>query len=177
MTRVVNNILDMTRLESGPVQLDMQWYLLEETVGAVLGRLKGQLGKRSVDIDIPQDLPMLHVDGALFEKVLINLLENASKYTPGDAHISVCASLQHGEVLVQVIDDGPGIPAPEREKVFDRFHRADPSRARSAGGTGLGLAIVRAIVEAQGGHVWATDAPLGGARVVIELPGYRRLRL
>jgi len=68
MTRVVNNILDMTRLESGPVQLDMQWYPLEEIVGAVLGPLKGQLGKRSVDIDIPQDLPMLHVDGALFEK-------------------------------------------------------------------------------------------------------------
>ena len=73
-----------------------------------------------------------------------------------------------------VDDDGPGIPASERERVFDRFHRADPARTRRAGGTGLGLAIVRAIVDAHGGRVWATESPLGGARVVIELPGYRR---
>ena len=76
-------------------------------------------------------------------------------------------------MAIWVDDDGPGIPASERDRVFDRFHRADPSRARSAGGTGLGLAIVRAIVDAHGGRAWAESSPLGGARVLIELPGYR----
>jgi two-component system sensor histidine kinase KdpD len=168
MTRVVNNILDMTRLESGPVQLDMQWYPLEEIVGAVLGPLKGQLGKRSVDIDIPQDLPMLHVDGALFEKVLINLLENASKYTPGDAHISVCASLQHGEVLVQVIDDGPGIPEGSERQLFEKFYRGQSEGAIS--GTGLGLSICRAIIEAHGGRIWVESPRTGGVIFSIVLP-------
>jgi len=82
-----------------------------------------------------------------------------------------------GRVQIWVDDDGPGIAAAERDRVFNRFHRADAARARTAGGTGLGLSIVRAIVDAPGGRVWAADSPLGGARVVIELPGYRAARL
>jgi len=121
---------------------------------------------------------ILNADRDRLAQALRNLLRNAVEHTQAGGAIQLGASeLPDARLQIWVDDDGPGIAPAERERVFDRFHRADPSRARSAGGTGLGLAIVRAIVEAQGGHVWATDAPLGGARVVIELPGYRRLRL
>jgi two-component system sensor histidine kinase KdpD len=168
MTRVVNNILDMTRLESGPVQLDLQWYSLEEILGAVLGRLKAQLGQRTVEVDIPQDLPMLHVDGVLFEKVLINLLENAAKYTPACTHISVCASLQGGNIQLRVMDDGPGIPRGSEQQLFEKFYRGQTEGAIS--GTGLGLSLCRAIVEAHGGRIGAQNRPEGGAAFVLELP-------
>jgi two-component system, OmpR family, sensor histidine kinase KdpD len=117
MTRVVNNILDMTRLEAGPVQLDLQWYPLEEILGAALGLLKDQLAKRTVDLDIPGDLPMLHVDGVLFEKVLINLLENAAKYTPPGTHIRVSAMYSEGGIRISVQDDGPGIYVVRRASI------------------------------------------------------------
>jgi two-component system OmpR family sensor kinase len=121
---------------------------------------------------------ILNADRDRLAQALRNLLRNAVEHTqPGGALELGACEIPDARVQIWVDDDGPGIPAAERDKVFDRFHRADSSRARSAGGTGLGLAIVRAIVDAQGGRVWATDSPLGGARVVIELPGYRRLRL
>jgi len=109
---------------------------------------------------------------------LRNLLRNAVEHTRVGGTIELGArGSADGRVQIWVDDDGPGIAAEERDRVFDRFHRADAARARSSGGTGLGLAIVRAIVDAQGGRVWATDSPLGGARVVIDLPGYRRTRM
>jgi signal transduction histidine kinase len=111
-------------------------------------------------------------------QALRNLLRNAVEHTQVGGTIELGARESvDGRVQIWVDDNGPGIAPEERDRVFDRFHRADAARARSSGGTGLGLAIVRAIVDAQGGRVWATDSPLGGARVVIELPGYRRTRL
>ena len=168
MTRVVNNILDMTRLESGPVQLDLQWYPLEEILGAVLGRLKDQLGQRPVSIDIPRDLPMLRVDGVLFEKLLINLLENAAKYTPPGTQIGVSAAPEGGNILIRVIDDGPGIPKGSEKQLFDKFYRGQAEGAIS--GTGLGLSICRAIVEAHGGRIWAEARREGGAIFAFALP-------
>jgi two-component system OmpR family sensor kinase len=119
---------------------------------------------------------ILNADRDRLAQALRNLLRNAVEHTQPGGVIELGAREAANErVQIWVDDDGPGIPAAERELVFERFHRADPARARRAGGTGLGLAIVRAIVDAQGGRVWAAKAPLGGARVVIELPGYRRL--
>ncbi|MGA2756948.1 MAG: ATP-binding protein [Solirubrobacteraceae bacterium] len=121
---------------------------------------------------------ILNADRDRLAQALRNLLRNAVEHTRSGGAIELGArEAQDGRVQIWVDDDGPGIPAAERERIFDRFHRGDPSRARTVGGTGLGLAIVRAIVAAQGGTVWATAAPLGGARVVVELPGYRRLPL
>jgi two-component system sensor histidine kinase KdpD len=168
MTHIVNNILDMTRLESGAVQLDRQWYPLEEIVGAVFDRLKGQLGQRVVSIEIPHDLPMLHVDGVLFEKVLINLLENAAKYTAIDAHINVSASVQGSEIQVKVMDDGPGVPKGLEHLIFEKFYRAQAEGAVS--GTGLGLAICKAVIEAHGGRIWTESRPEGGAVFSMTLP-------
>ena len=168
MTHMVNNILDMTRLQSGPVQLDLQSYDLEEIVGAVLERLKDQFAQHAVSIDIPQELPMLHVDGVLFEKVLINLLENAAKYTPPQSHIAVVAALGERHIEIQVADDGPGIPQGSEHMVFAKFYRAHAMG--EVKGTGLGLAICSAIIEAHGGRIWVENRPEGGAIFSLRLP-------
>ena len=120
----------------------------------------------------------VNADRDRLAQALRNLLRNAVEHTRVGGTIELGAGESaDGRVRIWVDDDGPGIAAEERDRVFDRFHRADAARARTSGGTGLGLAIVRAIVDAQGGRVWATDSPLGGARVVIDLPDYRRTRL
>ena len=122
----------------------------------------------------------VHADGILnadrdrVTQALRNLLRNATEHTQRGGRIELGAGpAGAGRVRIWVDDDGPGIAPAERERVFDRFHRADPARARTAGGTGLGLAIVQTIVSAHGGRAWAAESPLGGARVVIELPGFR----
>jgi signal transduction histidine kinase len=121
---------------------------------------------------------ILNADRDRLAQALRNLLRNAVEHTAAGGRIELGArEAGEGRVQLWVDDDGPGIAAADRDRVFDRFHRADPARARSAGGTGLGLAIVRAIVDAQGGRAWIESAPLGGARVLIELPGYRRRQL
>jgi two-component system OmpR family sensor kinase len=117
---------------------------------------------------------ILNADRDRLAQALRNLIRNAVEHTAAGGHIELGArEAGGGRVQLWVDDDGPGIAEAERDRIFDRFHRADPSRARAAGGTGLGLAIVRAIVDAQGGRAWAQQSPLGGARVSIELPGYR----
>lgn len=168
MTHIVNNILDMTKLESGAVQLDRQWYPLDEIVGAALNRLKGQLGQRTVSIDIPNDLPMLYVDGVLFEKVLINLLENTAKYTAMDAHINLSARVRGSEIQVKFADDGPGIPKGLEQTIFEKFYRVQAEGP--VPGTGLGLAICKVIIEAHGGRIWTESRPEGGAVFLITLP-------
>jgi signal transduction histidine kinase len=121
---------------------------------------------------------ILNADRDRLAQALRNLLRNAVEHTQPGGTIELGArECPDRRVQIWVDDDGPGIAAAERDRVFNRFHRADAARARTAGGTGLGLAIVRAIVDAHGGRVWAADSPLGGARVVIELPGYRAARL
>jgi signal transduction histidine kinase len=149
---------------------------LEPFLAELIASLQPTTDRRlSTETEVPG---ILNADRDRLAQALRNLLRNAVEHTqPGGAIELGAREAADGRVQIWVDDDGPGIAPAERERVFDRFHRADPSRARSAGGTGLGLAIVRAIVDAQGGRVWATHAPLGGARVVVELPGYRRLRL
>jgi signal transduction histidine kinase len=131
------------------------------------------------ELSLRADVPgVLNADRDRLAQALRNLLRNACEHTGAGGRVELGASAAgEGRVLLWVDDDGPGVVASERDRVFDRFYRSDRSRARSAGGTGLGLAIVRAIVDAQGGRVWATEAPLGGARVAIELPGYRDTRI
>jgi two-component system, OmpR family, sensor histidine kinase KdpD len=168
MTHMVNNILDMTRLEAGLVQLDLQSYDLEEIVGAVLERLKDQFGQRTVNINIPRDLPLLYVDGVLFEKLLINLLENAAKYTPPHTHIEIVASRQDRQIEIQVMDNGPGIPKGSEQQIFAKFYRGHAEGAVK--GTGLGLTICSAIIEAHGGRIWVENRPEGGANFLLVLP-------
>jgi two-component system sensor histidine kinase KdpD len=149
MNSQVNNLLDMARLQSGQVQLNLQWQPLEEVVGSALAALQGTLDPRRVHVNLPDDLPLLHLDAVLFERVLVNLLENAAKYTPSGSAITLGAEATTREVSLWVDDEGPGLPEGAQERIFEKFERG--SRESSLPGVGLGLAICRAIVQAHGG--------------------------
>jgi two-component system, OmpR family, sensor histidine kinase KdpD len=161
MTALANNILDMARLEAGAVSLHRDWYPLEEIVGSVLTRLRAALGSRPLEVHLPTDMPLLKLDAVMIGQVLVNLIENALKYTPAGSPLEIGAEVSDGEVTVAVADRGPGIPAGQEERLFDKFYRAAPEGAQS--GVGLGLTICRAVVEAHGGRIWAENRPGGGA--------------
>jgi two-component system sensor histidine kinase KdpD len=161
MTALANNILDMARLEAGAVSLHRDWYPLEEIVGSVLTRLRAALAGRPLEVNLPRDLPLLKVDAVMIGQVLVNLIENALKYTPAGSPLEIGAEISEGEVTVAVADRGPGIPPGQEERLFDKFYRAVPEGAQS--GVGLGLTICRAVVEAHGGRIWAESRPGGGA--------------
>jgi two-component system sensor histidine kinase KdpD len=168
MSSQVNNLLDMARLQSGQVQLNMQWLPLEEAVGSALRAMEGTLDAQRVHVSLPPDLPLLHVDAALFERVLCNVLENASKYTPAGSPIEVGAAVAGDRVRILVDDQGPGLPRNREETIFQMFERGRKESATP--GVGLGLAICRAIVEAHGGSIAGETRAGGGARFTIELP-------
>ncbi|MEC5397738.1 two-component system sensor histidine kinase KdpD [Uliginosibacterium sp. H1] len=174
---LVNNLLDMARLQSGKVALRREWQSLEESVGAALKSRAGALAGHAIRVALPDDLPLVEFDAVLMERVLANLLENAAKYTPVGSRIEIGAQALPERLRVWVQDDGPGLPAGRAERLFDKFTRGQEESAIP--GVGLGLAIVRAIVEAHGGRVWAENVGTGsdseggathGARFVFELP-------
>jgi two-component system sensor histidine kinase KdpD len=168
MATLANNILDMARLDAGAVQLKLDWYPLEEIVGGVLTRLHSRLEGRPVRIALPKDAPLVKLDAVLIEQVLVNLLENALKYTPAGTAIDISAEFAPGAVTVSVADSGAGIPPGLEERLFDKFYRASPEGAQS--GVGLGLTICRAIVEAHGGRIRAENRAAGGAVFRFTLP-------
>jgi two-component system sensor histidine kinase KdpD len=168
MTRLVNNILDMARLEGGAVRLDRQWYPLEEIVGGVLARLKPRLAGHQVQVELPADLPWVLADAVLIEQVLENLIENAVKYTAPGTSIVLSAAARETELEVAVADHGPGLPPGDEKRVFEKFYRVRAEGSQS--GVGLGLTICRAIVEAHGGRIWAETRPRGGAVFRFALP-------
>jgi two-component system sensor histidine kinase KdpD len=167
LDRQVGNLLDMTRLESGALRIKKEWQSLQEVVGAAFNRLESQLGGRSVRIDVPADL-VAAFDGVLFEQVVVNLLENASKYTPEGAPVEVIASASGDEVSLAVADHGLGIPIDSREHIFEKFQRGP--RAEARGGVGLGLAICRAVLTAHGGRIWVEEHLGGGAAFKLVFP-------
>jgi two-component system sensor histidine kinase KdpD len=158
LNRLVQNLLEMTRLESGALQLHTEWHPVEEVVGAALGRFGKALARRAVTTRVPPDLPLVPMDDVLIEQVLINLLDNVLKYTPAESPIEVSA----------VADRGPGLPPGEERRIFEKFHRAEA--APTVRGAGLGLAICRGIVQAHGGRIWAENRPGGGVSVRFTLP-------
>jgi two-component system sensor histidine kinase KdpD len=166
LNRLVTNLLDMTRLESGSLQLNRDWHSVEELVGSALARLEPGLKGRTVRTRVPQDLPLVPVDGILVEQALVNLLENAAKYTGPPGVIEVTARAEDGSVVVEVADEGPGLPPGTEERVFEKFYRAE-SQGR---GFGLGLPICRAIATAHGGHVRAERREPRGTRFLLTLP-------
>jgi len=168
LNRLVRNLLDMTRLESGAVKVAKEWQEVEGIVGAVLSRLDDQLRGRRVDVRFPPDLPLVPIDGVLVEQVFINLLENAAKYSPEGSPIEISAHRDEGNVVVEIADRGPGIPEKLVDKIFEKFYRLP--REHGGGGAGLGLAICRGIIEAHGGRVWAGNRDGGGAVFRFTLP-------
>jgi two-component system, OmpR family, sensor histidine kinase KdpD len=166
LNRLIRNLLDMTRLDSGTVKVKKEWSPLEEVVGSALNRLDARLLGRKVHVALPPGLSLVPFDAVLIEQALINLLENAAKYSQGPIEIN--AVLGSEEVVVEVADRGPGIPPGEEARVFEKFHRA--IREGGPSGVGLGLAICRAIVAAHGGRIWAQNRDGGGASFRFSLP-------
>jgi two-component system sensor histidine kinase KdpD len=170
MTRLVENLLDMTRLESGTVGLNRQWHVLEELIGSVRRQLERDLAQHPVSVEIPADFPLLLVDGLLLEQVFVNLLENAAMYTPPGARIEISAQVLDQQAIIRVRDTGPGLQPGTERKVFEKFFRGAAGRPDGRRGVGLGLAICRAIIGAHAGTITAANHPGGGAEFTISLP-------
>jgi len=168
MLRLIENLLDMARLQTHGVNLDRQWQSLEEIVGSALRAMHEQLRGHPVQTDIPADLPLIEVDAIMIERVLVNLLENATKHTPADTPIEIAARQEGHQVIIEVNDAGPGLPAVAPEKLFEPFERG--SAESSVSGVGLGLALARRIVEAHGGSISAGPRSPRGAAFSIRLP-------
>jgi two-component system, OmpR family, sensor histidine kinase KdpD len=168
MSALVNNLLDMARLQAGNVKLNLQWQPLEEVVGSAQQSREQQLQEHHVHATLPADFPLLEFDAVLIERVLCNLLENAAKYTPPGSEIRIDAAVRNGEAQISVTDNGPGLPHGSEETIFEKFTRGEKESAKP--GVGLGLAICRAIVEAHKGRIWAENVPTGGARFIFTLP-------
>ena len=172
MNAQVNNLLDMARLEVAEVQLNRAWLPLEEVVGSAIATCSGSLAGRAVATHLAGDLPLLHLDAALMERVFVNLLENAVKYTPEGSPLEVRAALDGAEVVITLDDHGPGLPPGREEAVFEKFERG--TRESATPGVGLGLGICRAIVQAHGGRIVGANRVAGdrvqGARFTIRLP-------
>ena len=167
LNRLVRNLLDMTRLEAGAVRVNKEWQPLEEVVGAALNRLEELLAGRPLLTDLPPDLPLVPLDAVLIQQLLVNLLENALKYTPPESPIEIRVRALPGNVEIVVADRGPGIPAGAEQRVFDKFYRVSGAQG---GGVGLGLAICKGIVMAHGGRIFAANRSGGGAEFHVFLP-------
>jgi two-component system sensor histidine kinase KdpD len=163
LNRLVRNLLDMTKITSGAIRVKKDWQPLEEVVGSALTRMEDQLEGWNVSVRLPPDLPLVPIDAVLVEQLLINLLENATKYTHKGTSIDIEAhtDAERDSVTVDVVDHGPGIPADLLDKIFEKFYRLP--REHEGGGAGLGLAICRGIIEAHGGRIWAENRAGGGA--------------
>jgi len=172
LNRFIGNLLDMTRLETGPLRLNTGPVELSDVIGSALRRARKILADHRTQVALQPDLPMLDVDEVLFEQVLFNLLDNAGKYAPAGSLVTVRAWRDNGRIGVQVLDEGPGIPQTDLERIFDKFYRGGSADRRRAG-TGLGLAICRGFVEAMNGTIVASNrTDRSGAAFTIKVPTF-----
>ncbi|HYO24248.1 MAG TPA: DUF4118 domain-containing protein, partial [Lacipirellulaceae bacterium] len=169
LSRLVDNLLQMTRLSSGKVVINRQWHPMDEVIGSTLSRMERQLGDRTIETQIEPDAVMIHVDALLIEQLLVNLVDNAAKYSPPDAPIEVAARRASDRIELDVADRGRGFAPGDERRVFDLFYRGSSVKS-DRWGTGIGLAICRAIAEAHGGRIEARNRPGGGALVRLSLP-------
>ncbi|MFT3850327.1 MAG: DUF4118 domain-containing protein [Propionivibrio sp.] len=168
MNTLVGNLLDMARLESGAVRINRQWQPLEEAIGSALATCAALLDGRPIRTDLAADLPLLHFDANLIERVLVNVLENVGKYTPAGTPIEIRAHAETDDVVLRIDDHGPGLPPGREEAIFEKFERG--RRESATPGVGLGLAICRAIMQAHGGTIHGETRVEGGASFIITLP-------
>jgi two-component system sensor histidine kinase KdpD len=166
LNRLVQNLLDITRLEAGALRVRKQWLPFEEVIGTALSRLESVLGDRPVVTTLPSEITLVPIDSVLIEQVLVNLLDNAAKYTPPATEIRITARVDANFLEVEVADGGPGVPSGQEALVFDKFFRGRSNK----GGSGLGLTICRGIVGAHGGRIWVAPSKGGGASFRFTLP-------
>ena len=171
MTRLIANLLDMVRVETGALMVRKEWQPLEEALGVALLRLDERLAGHPVKTRLPDSLPLVPVDELLIEQVFINLLENAIRHTPADTPINISAWPENGTVVVEVADEGDGVLEGEEETIFRKFHRSSRAdRSAPAGGSGLGLTICRGIITAHGGRIWLERNGAKGAVFRFSIP-------
>ncbi len=168
MDRLVRNLLDMARLESDSFRLKTEWCDVQDIIGVAVAEFPEELRSRRVDIDVQQDMPLIKADFELLVQVLVNLIDNAIKYSGEGTDVQIAVSCDESAVLLSVGDRGPGISRQAKERVFDKFYRLHATQR--VGGTGLGLSICKAIVETHGGSIWVDDRPGGGSMFMISLP-------
>jgi two-component system sensor histidine kinase KdpD len=168
LSRIVSNLLDLSRMESGTLHPDRSWYDLAALIDDVVGRLRPLTQGHRVEVRVPEDLPPVSLDYVEIDQVLSNLLENATRHTRPGTAIVVSAAIDGPEVIVEVSDDGPGVPKDALDRVFEPFFRG--SSGGSPRGTGLGLAVARGLVEAHGGRISVRNRPEGGAVFRFTLP-------
>ena len=167
LNRLVGNLLDMTRLESGHLKPRLEWCDVADLVNVARGQLGRELADHPVTIGLPPGLPLVQMDFVLMEQVLVNLLLNAAQHTPAGTRVQIAAATEGRELVLSVADSGPGVPPSALPHLFDKFYRAPGA---PAGGSGLGLSIVKGFVEAHGGRVSAQNRPSGGAEFILRLP-------
>lgn len=167
LNRLVANLLDMSRLDSGRVQLKKDWCDVSDVIGVAVKHVQKRLNGRPIAIDSPPNLPLVPMDFVLMEQVLTNLLDNVYNYTPSGTPVKINAAVEDQFLTIHITDSGAGIPPEQLERIFDKFYRL-PGTA--TGGTGLGLSIARGLVEAHGGTIAAENPAEGGARFTIRLP-------
>jgi len=170
LNRLVANLLDMSRIESGALKPEKEWYPIDELVHDVLGHMQPMLDGRTVHTDLPADLPPVELDYLEIDQVLTNLIENAVRYTPAGSPIELSARVDGDQMVISVADRGPGIPPDDRERVFDKFYRVLETQTTRTTGSGLGLAVSRGLVEAHGGRIWEENRDGGGAIFRFTLP-------
>lgn len=168
LNRLVGNLLDMTRLEAGALKVKREPCDAEDLIGSALGQMEERLQGRSLNVQLEPDTPLVSADFVLIVHVLINLLDNALKYSPAGSPLDVQAHRAGNDVQIAVMDRGIGIPKGDLERVFDKFYRVQ--RPEQVTGTGLGLAICKGIVEAHGGRIWAEERAGGGTCIMITIP-------
>lgn len=168
LNRLVGNLLDMTRLESGALEIHKEPQPVDEIIGSVISYFSDQLDSRIVETEIPEGLPMISGDAVLIQQLLINLMENVFKYTPPDSPLLFKASIDGEFVLIELNDRGPGIPREMHGQIFQKFVRA--TTRSGAGGAGLGLAICQGITEVHGGKLGVKERDGGGCSFWFTLP-------
>jgi two-component system sensor histidine kinase KdpD len=168
LNNLVGNLLQMTRMEAGGMKVKPELCDVQDMIGVALAQLDSRLDERPINIEIPDNLPLVPLDMVLMVQVLVNLLDNALKYSPPQEPVTIRANLVEPELVLQVIDMGPGIPEPELERIFGKFYRLE--HPEGVGGTGLGLSISKGIVEAHNGRIWAENRNGGGAMFSLAVP-------
>lgn len=167
LNQQVENLLNMSRLESGFFQIKKDWCDISDLIHKTLHRLEPNLQKYRIAVHLPEDLPLVRLDFGLMEQVIYNLILNVTQHTPEDTLITLQAFCEREKLILTIADNGTGFPAGELHAVFDKFHRLKGSKA---GGTGLGLSIVKGLVEAHHGTVKLDNLPVRGSKFTIEIP-------
>ena len=177
LERIVMKMLDLSRIEQGALKLETELYPIEEIILYTLdlGHMRSLIQGRDIKTDIPEDLPAVELDPSLISQVLVNLIENAIRYTPKESPIEIRVRAKKAELYISVDDHGPGIPPSELNHIFESFYRGKQGINGCEGtspneGSGLGLAVCKGFVEAHGGRIWAENQEGGGARLQFTLP-------